>query len=304
MARYYSYGRGRYLRRYYRRGYRRYGGSSLRRYRSVQMNDNETKIMTFTGVSRVVLPVTGIDTTSASAPAGSVAFRSWSQLLNQAATFGNSGSSALTPSAGRAFFAGMMFDRLRVRSISVSARPLVLPSSTTTGNPTMTLYAAWDRYGAEESSSGGSAVPTSASVMSDPSAKSVTWTAGGSGTPLRTWIFATKRDRFQYMAIQHNTSLVSWTPQYGELSNFFSPKLMFTLVGQNTVSDPSVQFQLLARVTLEFQGGYSSTTLNYTVPASVASPASIAEDIPNAQPTQTSYAASYPQTVLPAIARY
>lgn len=303
MARYYTYRRKRYGRRFYRRAYGRYAGTSLRRYRSVQMNDNETKVMTFTGVSRVVLPVTGITATGAEVPAGSVAVRSWSQLLNQIGTFAAQSTQALTPSSGRAFFAGMMFDRLRVRSLSVVIRPLVLPSSSTTGNPTITLYAAWDRYAGEEGASGGS-VPTSSSIMSDPSAKSVTWTAGGSGTSLRTWIYSTNKDRYQYIAIQHSLSLVSWVPQQAQLSNFFAPKLYFTAIGQNTVTDPTVQFQVLARVTLEFQGGYSSTTLNY-VPTSGASLTSLEDEpavrteqtvqIPNAQPTQTSYAvSSYP----------
>ena len=276
MARYTSYRRGRYYRRGYRRGYRRYGGTSLRRYRSVQMNDNETKIMTFTGVSTVTLPVVAIDATDTAIPAGSVGVRPWVQLLNQSGVQGTPGTSSFTPSAGRVFFAGMMFDRLRVLSVSASARPLVLPSSSTTGNPTLTLYAAWDRYAGEEGE--GSAAPTYSSIMTDPSAKSVTWTSGGSGSPLRTWVYATRRDRYQYISIKHNTSLVSWTPQYSNLADVFAPKLYFTLVGQNTVTAPPVQFQMLSRVVVEFQGGYSSTSLNY--PASGASAASVVSGAP------------------------
>ena len=63
MARYSSYRRGRYYRRGYRRGYRRYGGTSLRRYRSIQMNDNETRVMTFTSVCRVTMTPGVISTT-------------------------------------------------------------------------------------------------------------------------------------------------------------------------------------------------------------------------------------------------
>ena len=274
MARYYSYGRRRYGRRYYRRGYRRYGGTSLRRYRSVQMNDNETRVMTFTGVSRVLLPVTSITAVPAPGsgtppsnpiPSGSVVYCSWTDLLRQSQVSAQSSGDSFTPQSGRIFFAGMMFDRIRVRSLSVSIRPLILPSSGETGNPTITLYAAWDRYGSETISS--NALPTYTSIMSDPSAKSITWTSGGSGSPLRTWIYSMSRDRYQYAPIRHIASLVSWLPNRDTTSPLFYPLLHLTLIGQNTVTSPQVQLQILTRATIEFQGGYSNTTLNYVPPS-------------------------------------
>lgn len=225
------------------------------------MNDAETKVMTFTGVSSTTLPVTGVGATGSDIPTGNIASMSWNELLSQSNSPSGTGSGTLTPGAGRIFFAGMMFDRLRVRSVSLVVRPLVLPSSTTTGNPTITLYAAWDRYGGEET--GSNQVPTATSITSDPSAKAVTWTAGGSGSTLRTWIHSVSRDRYQYMTIQHLPSLVSWTPQSAQLSEVFSPKIYFVAMGQNTVTSPLVQFQILIRCTIEFQGGYSSTSLNF-----------------------------------------
>lgn len=225
------------------------------------MNDNETKVMTFTGVATTSVPVTTYNVTAENpAPSGNIAALTWAELLNQPVEPSGTGSQIITPKAGRFFFAGMMFDRLRVRSVSVTIRPLILPPSFSTGSPTITLYAAWDRYAGEE----GASLPSSTSITSDPSAKAVTWSSGGSGSPLRTWIYSTTRDRYQYMSITHDLTAVTWTPQTAQASVFFSPKLYIVANGQNNVTSPPVEFQLLTRATVEFQGGYSNTTLNYT----------------------------------------
>lgn len=261
MAGYYGYRRGRYYRRGYRRGYRRYGGSSLRRYRSVQMNDNETKVMTFSTVRDVSSTLTSGTSTQVFRP---------DVLLS-------GDTSNVTPLAGRAYFAGMMFDRLRFRSVSVTLRPKVMPSSSATN---YVVYAAWDRYcGVTDNAS-----ENYYSIRTDPSAKQVVWTPGGSGTPLRTWIYSSNRDRYQYLPIMHGASLSSWTTGSGSTTDFF-PTLLLAIEAVTTESTV-VQFTVHARVTVEFQGGYSNTTLNYTPTRSVAAANNVMtpEEIPNRQP--------------------
>ncbi len=284
MARYYSYGRRRYGRRYYRRGYRRYGGTSLRRYRSVQMNDNETKVMTFTAVKDMSVVLSGGTATQIFTPLG---------LLS-------SGTSSISPSAGRVYFAGMMFDRLRFRSFSVVLRPKVMPSSSATN---YVVYVAWDRYsGLNEG-----AVETSYSIRTDPSAKQVVWTPGGSGTPLRTWIYSTNNDRYQYFPIIHSADLSSWSLSTSSLQVFY-PTLLVAVEAVTAPATP-IQFTVQSRATVEFQGGYSNTTLNYTPTRSVAAANDVMtpEEIPNAQPDESAqYLAQQfqrMQTSLPTISR-
>lgn len=264
MAGYYGYRRGRYYRRGYRRGYRRYGGSSLRRYRSVQMNDNETKVMTFSSVDDVSSTLSSGTATQTFTPLN---------LLS-------SGSTYVAPSAGRAFFAGMMFDRIRFRSVSVTLRPKVMPSNSATN---YVVYAAWDRY----SGINDPAVENSYSIRSDPSAKQVVWTPGGSGTPLRTWIYSTNRDRYQYHSIIHNEALTSWHISLTSPPQFF-PTLLLAIEAVTTEST-LVLFTIHTRMTVEFQGGYSNTTLNYTPSGAAAAASARAltpDEIPNAQVTE------------------
>lgn len=253
MARYYSYGRRRYGRRYYRRGYRRYGGSSLRRYRSVQLNDNETKVMTFSSVYDASVSLNG----SATGTYSPLQLLAGSYRLGSLVT---SSESAVTAACGRPFFAGMMFDRLRFRSLSVTIRPKAMPTSTATN---YTLYAAWDRYGTIADRAG----ENSYSIRTDPSAKQVVWTPGGSGTPLRTWIYSTRRDRYQYFPIYHDDDLTGWNIQPRDAPASypsgaeFCPYLLLAIEAV-TSGAITVQFSLHARVVVEFQGGYSNTTLN------------------------------------------
>ena len=253
MARYYSYGRGRYGRRYYRRGNRRYGGTSLRRYRSVQMNDSEIKVMTFSTVISRTLTPTAEGATSTIIPVYALGGTD----IEDGGTYG------ITSSAGRPFYAGMMFDRVRVRSLHCTIRPLAMPSTTATN---YTLYTAWDRYGSITDA----AVNSTYNIQTDPSSKQITWSAGGSGSALRTWIYSMARDRYQYSPIQHSltTTPPYWTfnignPALVESAAPFNPTLLLALQAVTT-PETSVQLTLHFRAVLEFQGGYSVATLNYT----------------------------------------
>lgn len=221
------------------------------------MNDNETKVMTFTAVSDLTLTFSGgsaSDTISPIVLLGGGSF-----------TSGNS----VTPSAGRAFFAGMMFDRFRFRSLSVTLRPKVMPSNSATN---YVVYAAWDRYGRTTNPS----LPGFYSIRTDPSAKQVVWTPGGSGTPLRTWIYSTSRDRYQYMGIERGADLSNWhitQTAGGALDNVFYPILLVAIEAV-TPGATAAQFTAQSRVVVEFQGGFSSTTLNYTPSSAAAAAAS------------------------------
>lgn len=287
MAGYYGYRRGRYYRRGYRRGYRRYGGTSLRRYRSVQMNDNETKVMTFSSVYDAAVSLSeGVGTMQVSAI----------QLL--------AGNQGVTATDGRPFYAGMMFDRLRYRSFSCVLRPRSMPTNTATN---YIVYAAWDRYVTSLDAPSNNLY----AVRTDPSVKQVVWTPGGSGTPLRTWIYATSRDRYQYFPIQHNITAdpPSWTVPTTVGEGLFSPSLLVSVEGV-TSGSTSVQFTIHVRATVEFQGGYSGvsdlgvTAFSSSAPALSPHPP---EDIPNSQPDDGSaYLAQQfhrMQTALPAVSR-
>lgn len=217
------------------------------------MNDDETKVMTFTHV----IPVSVTPTAE-----GSVTVVNATSLVGSLQISG-SDLNAITPQSGRIFFAGMMFDRLRIRSVSCVLRPQVMPSSTASN---YTLYAAWDRYGGVADT----AQENSYSILTDPSAKQVTWSSGGSGIPLRTWVYSTRRDRYQYFPVVHNSSLVSWSFGSSATSSAGAPFFPTLLLSMTAITAPetAVQLTILSRVTVEFQGGYSNNTLNYIPPAS------------------------------------
>lgn len=222
------------------------------------MNDDETKVMTFTSVSTVSLTPNVSNSSSNS--------------FSPISLIGGLNSQTVTPASGRLFFAGMMFDRLRFRSLSVTIRPRTMPSTSATN---YTLYAAWDRY----SGAATGASLSSYSIQSDPSSRQITWSTGGSGSALRTYIYSTRKDRYQYFPINHTTSLVSWnipsaTTLGSESSAPFFPTLLL-YIDAITAPETSPSVQILTRATIEFQGGYSNNTLNYTPPASGASVASL-----------------------------
>lgn len=246
------------------------------------MNDNETKVMTFSSVYDAQVTLTdGVGT------------------LNIGALSLLAGREGVTPTDGRPYYAGMMFDRLRYRSFSCVLRPRSMPSNAATN---YIVYAAWDRYVANLDASS----PSTYSVRTDPSVKQVVWTPGGSGTPLRTWIYSTSRDRYQYFPIQHDVHSSSWTvpSTYGE--GYFSPSLCISVEAQ-TAASTIVRFTIHARVTVEFQGGYSVVSdLAANSSALTLSPHP-PEDIPNSQPDDGSaYLAQQfqrMQTALPAVSR-
>lgn len=213
------------------------------------MNDNETKVMTFTSVAIGSVPV-GL---------GSVLSISPFNLLNGV----SSNDTAVSPNAGRLYFAGMMFDRFRFRSISCTIRPRIMPNTTATN---YTLYVAWDRYGTPKTSE---SEPQSNgySIQSDPSAKQITWSAGGSGSALRTYIYATNKDRYQYFPINHANQLSYWSVDKSEFAGISAPFFPVLMLAIDAITAPSTNpsVSILTRATVEFQGGYSSTTLNYSM---------------------------------------
>ena len=185
---------------------------------------------------------------------------------------GNVIQTAITPAAGRIFFAGMLFDRLRIRSVQCTIRPRTMPAAATASN--YIVYAAWDRYGYSTDP----AVSTSYSIQSDPSCKQVVWTPGGSGSPLRTWIYATYRDRFQFLPIVHNASLISWNFGTASVSNGpaapFLPSLLLSFNAAIGETPVVISYSIFTRITIEFSGAYSNNTLNAVSPTNGASVAS------------------------------
>ena len=247
------------------------------------MNDNETRIMTFTSVCRLTLPPGVISSTFGTGLASIVRIDPINlmgpEYKAEVVTTGENQvlqltrSTFVTPQSGRVFFAGYMFDRLRIRSQSCTIRPSVMPTGSTAGN--YSLYAAWDRYGTPTTDGAGAHAPYD--IFTDPSAKQVMWTPGGSGSPLRTWIYSTYRDRFQYIGILHNPSNDSvgnqptWTVAATAAGSGaavsptqpFYPVLILSLNIPSTADNTAaVTLYVTTRFVIEFQGGFSTTTLN------------------------------------------
>ena len=262
------------------------------------MNDNETKVMTFSTVTTGQLQIRE-DSSYADGSFSAI------ELLS---SFRSGDRNFVRPSSGRPFYAGMMFDRLRFRSISVTIRPKVMPSTSATN---YIFWAAWDRYGHISEHQPSPDGHTSYSIMTDPSAKQVVWTPGGSGTPLRTWIRSTSKDRNQYFSIEHGNGI--WSLNDGSSATYyqlgiFHPQL---LVAVEALATPStlIEFSLHCRFVVEFQGGYSNATLNYTSASSLAAANNVMtpEEIPNSQPDGSSQYLAHQlqrmQTALPAVSR-
>lgn len=263
------------------------------------MNDNETKVMTFSTVTTGSLEIP-ISSTYADGK--------YDVLGLLGSSYGTPSSAAVPSTAGRAYYAGMMFDRLRFRSVSVTIRPKTMPSSTATN---YNFWTAWDRYGHFSDDSAETGGKSAYSIMTDPSAKQVVWTPGGSGTSLRTWIRSTSKDRYQYFSINHGEG--SWSLNVGSSqlqyqTGFFYPHLLFA-VDAVTAGPVTIQFTLQCRFVIEFQGGYSNTTLNYTSGSTLTAAKNVMspEEIPNAQPDESAqYLAQQfqrMQTSLPTISR-
>lgn len=264
------------------------------------MNDNETKVMTFTSVLTGVLNIQ---------PDSRYSDEKFSVMYLLSGFRGTSASSGVTPESGRPFYAGMMFDRVRFRSVSVTIRPKVMPSSTATN---YNFWAAWDRYGHIGDNPSSSGEDNTYSIMSDPSAKQVVWTPGGSGTPLRTWIRSTSKDRYQFFSIKHGNGY--WALNEGTDSGsyyqlgIFHPQLLVAAEAVTSTST-NIEFTIQCRFVVEFQGGYSNATLNYTSAnrLAVANNAMTPEEIPNSQPDGSSQYLAHQlqrmQTALPAVSR-
>ena len=241
-----------------RRSYRRYyprPRSRTRRYygrRSgyTQMNDAETRSMSFTQNIEYLIEV----------PAnkrGTIQQMDLSGIVSGAPT--STGGGQVTADSGRVFYAGMMYDRLRVKTISVSVRPKTMPAAL--GVPNYTFYMAWDRYASDV---GSSEAANPRILTDDPSAKVVIWSPGGNPSPIYHRIYATEKDRYQYISIHHAlatvpppaANVVYWN--FGTPGSVFFPILRFMLdlgVVPGTIVPATFVFQ--CRFTLEFMGSAS-----------------------------------------------
>lgn len=223
--------------RYRRRPYRRYYAP---RYRSVQMNDSETRTMSFT--QNIDLPLTvgtGVQGIS-------------SQLGFGGILSGSPSTVSATSASGRVFYAGMMYDRFRVKSCSVQVRPKAMPVST--GVPNYTFYLAWDRYHFDISNAGLSSNPRI--VTDDPSAKMIIWSPGGNASSISHYVYAVPSDRHQYVSIEHNLTPSWWTPEPS--SAVFFPTLRYVIdLGNEQTAPLTVRLIFQFRFTLEFMGSAS-----------------------------------------------
>lgn len=228
-------------RRYSRR--RRYYPSPLR----TQMNDSETRTMSFTQNIDISLTIDANDH-------GIAAFLPLGNILS-----GNVSSQIVT--AGRIFHAGMMYDRLRVKSCSVQVRPKMMPASN--GVTNYTFYLAWDRYYQDISAAELGADRTI--VTDDPSAKVIVWSPGGNASTISHYVYSLPKDRYQYLRISHHHTgnPYGWSVQSDDSS--FQPTLRYVLdIGTPTTAPLSVSLVFQYRFTLEFMGAtsFGSPTLN------------------------------------------
>lgn len=240
----YGYSSGR--RRSYRRKMpsRRYTGSRLAvpRY---QFNDSERRIMSFTST-------TPLDIVFAAGTSAYYAERPFANIMSE-----NVGSPNVTTASGRIFYAGMMYDRMRLISLQVELRTMIMPSTA----ENLAFWASWDRYydDTEPASS-------TRTVTDDPSARMVIWSQGGSSSALRMSLGAVGTDRFQYLPIQHNAALTSWFIQAanGQVqTGALNPVLRMALLLASTPAIPGgIRLYVQSRYTVEFSGAFSSATGN------------------------------------------
>lgn len=243
-----------YRRRYTRRPYRR---APMRRSysrgvsRPRQMNDNETRVMSFTSTMPLSLNFTAL--------ASSV----YAEISFAEAMAGTVGSTSalqhtIDGSAGRVFYAMNMFDRVRCLSHSVSIRPSQIPQSAFN----MQLWACWDRYADTNSGTDGRG------VTDDPSSKQVTWTTGGNGAPLSHKVTRGYRDQYQYLPIIHTSSGTCALPTgrfesptttvLSPHSAPFWPWLrLFMSYGSAPSGPTTVLLFLTFRYTVEFSGSFT-----------------------------------------------
>lgn len=241
------YGRRRsYARRYRRPFYRprrAYGRS-----RRVQMNDSETRTMSFTQNMDVPLTVgAGVQ--------GIASSLSFINILSGGLTTG-SGDPVVNASSGRIYFAGMMYDRFRVKTCSVQVRPKIMPAAT--GVPNYTFYLAWDRYDSDLSTTEMAGNPRV--VTDDPSAKMIIWSPGGSASTLSHYVYSLPKDRYQYASIDHRGA-TSWDIDRPIGSPAFLPTLRYVIdLGNDQPAPLTVRLIFQFRYTLEFMGACSIGT--------------------------------------------
>lgn len=222
-------------RRYSRR--RRNYPSLLR----TQMNDSETRTMSFT--QNMDLPFT-----FAPGVQGVCSSLSFGHILS-----GKTDSTNVDVSAGRVHYAGMMYDRFRVKSCSVRVRPKVMPAAT--GVPNYTFHLAWDRYFNDyEGTNEESANPRV--VTDDPSAKMIIWSPGGNASTLSHYVYSLPKDRYQYVAIDHRNT--SWEIDRPLGLADFLPVLRYVIdLGNEQTTSLSIRLIFQFRFTLEFMGAAS-----------------------------------------------
>lgn len=226
-------------RRYSRR--RRYYPSLLR----TQMNDSETRTMSFT--QNMDLPFT---------------FAQGVQGVCSSLSFGNilSGSTAsehVALSSGRVYYAGMMYDRFRVKSCSVQVRPKVMPAATGVSN--YIFYFAWDRYYNDYDLTGEESANPRV-VTDDPSAKMIIWSPGGNASTLSHYVYSLPKDRYQYVAIDHKSNSSAWSTSVPNRSAFL-PVLRYVIdLGNEQTTSLSIRLIFMFRFTLEFMGAASIGT--------------------------------------------
>ena len=225
---------------------RRYYPSPLR----TMMNDSETRTMSFNRTMDLILEVAaGRRNTAFNIPFGAI-------------LSGVVGSDDVEPRSGRVYYAGMMFDRFRVKSCSVQVRPKIMPAST--GVPNYTFYLSWDRY-YNELTEPVSGTSTDTSIYaSDPSSKMIIWAPGGNASTISHYVYSLPKDRYQYFPILHNAPSDLWTPVSSD--NSFYPTLCYLLdLDTSHSSARTVKLMFQFRFTLEFMG---SASVGYSLPTS------------------------------------
>lgn len=261
-----------YRRRNYNRS-RRSSSRSRRRFsfygrrnfirRSPRFNDSESRSFVFTQTFQVRLtnflasfPLSGSSVPS-TAYIGNAA---WINLLNSA--FGTETLSFGPTTAGRLFFPMAIFDSVRVKSFSVTFRPLSLPSYNadladfTSNSPCISLYLAWDRYGTV--SSFPATTNTLNSIVDDPSVKVKTWANGSEPLPLYHKVTAIPRDFRNFInvdiASNGGSVAVPYTPETSAYSPFYPNLLIALIIPTANGGDVIADFIITARANLVLQG--------------------------------------------------
>lgn len=176
------------------------------------------------------------------------------QIPMESILSGKSTTGGVDPSAGRIYYAGMMYDRFRVKSVSVNVRPKIMPAAS--GVPNYTFYGAWDRYHDDILSS--ELGPNPRIVTDDPSCKMIIWSPGGSAGGLRSYVYSVPKDRYQYLGINHGISSSGGGWSVYTTRDTFYPIYRFVLdAGGLRPAQLDIRLIFQFRYTLEFSGAAS-----------------------------------------------